>query len=349
MNKTLRNLLVFVLLAAFLVAALGGYVVFGPNTPGYEGARGVKIPPGSTFGATLDSLDAAGVVASRRSFALLAGATGWRDQIKAGYYEFEAGASNYDLLMTLRRGLQTPIRVRIPAGTRVERIAEVGGRDMAFGPDGFLRALESDSLAAAVGLDRAHVLGVLVPDTYFFFWLTPPDKVVAKIKDNFDKIIRQNGPPPDGLSAEDVATLASIVEWETAVESEKPRVAGVYLNRLRIGMPLQADPTVQYGIQEVEGQKRELFVRDYGLAHPYNTYAYRGLPPGPVTNPTASSIKAVLKPEKHDYLYFVASAALDGHHAFGRTLAEHNRNVQAFRTAIAARRRAQQAQQNGTP
>ncbi len=340
MNRTLRLALIVILLLTLVLGAVGGYTVFGSNTPTYDDTRGVKIPPGSSFQAVLDSLDAAGVVASTSTLAFVGGVTGWKDQVKAGYYTFDAGASNYTILSTLRRGLQTPIRVRIPAGTRLERIAAIGGRDMAFGPDAFLEALRSDSLAAAVGVEREEVLGYLLPDTYFFFWLTPPDEVVSKIKQTFDRIIEQNGPLPDGMTAAGVATLASIVEWETAVESEKARVAGVYLNRLRIGMPLQADPTVQFGVQELEGQKRELFIRDYKLQHPYNTYLYTGLPPGPITNPSASSVKAVLKPEQHDYLYFVASAALDGTHAFGRTLAEHNRNAQAFYRAVTAARRA---------
>lgn len=338
MSKTLRNALIVFVLTAFVVGALGGYAIFGPNTPSFEERRGVKIPPGSSFEQTLDSLQSAGVLASTGTFGLLARATGWKDQIKAGYYEFESGASNFELLNTLRRGLQTPIRVRIPDGTRVERIAEIGGREMAFGPDRFLAALQSDSLAASLGLTPPQVLGVLLPDTYFFYWLTPPEQVVSRIKDAYDAIVEEHGPPPQGLSAADVATLASIVEWETAHDSEKARVAGVYLNRLRIGMPLQADPTVQYGVQEIEGQKRALLFRDYQLEHPYNTYRFQGLPPGAVTNPSASSIRAVLNPEQHDYLYFVASAALDGTHAFSRTLAEHNRKADAYRRAIAAYR-----------
>ena len=336
MSRTLRNVLIAVVLAAFAFGALGGYAVFGPNTPAFEDARGVKIAPGSTFAQTLDSLSASGVLASTGSFALLARVTGWKDQIKAGYYEFESGASNFVLLNTLRRGLQTPIRGRIPGGTRLERIAAVGGREMAFGEEAFLEALQSDSLAASLGIRREEILGVLLPDTYFFYWLTPPNRVVEKVKAAFDSVIEKNGPIPDGLSPTEVATLASIVEWETNHEAEKARVAGVYLNRLRIGMPLQADPTVQFGLQEIEGQKRRLYERDYGLAHPYNTYRFTGLPPGPITNPSASSILAVLKPERHDYLYFVASAALDGTHAFSTTLAEHNRKARAYHQALNA-------------
>ncbi len=338
MSRSLRNVLVIVVLILIVFAAGGGYAVFGPNTPAFEGKRGVKIPPGSAFETVLDSLSSSGVIASPVMLGLLGNATGWGDQVKAGYYEFEAGASSFDVLSTLRRGLQTPIRVRIPQGSRLERIAEVAGREMAFGPETFYDALRSDSLADAVGVPTPYVLGVLLPDTYFFYWLTPPEEVVEKIKRAFDRVIDENGPPPQGLTPLEVATLASLVEWETNVDAEKPRVAGVYLNRLRIGMKLDADPTVQFGVQEREGQKRVLLFRDYQLDHPYNTYRFVGLPPGPVTNPSASSIRAVLAPEQHDYLYFVASAALDGTHAFSTTLAEHNRKAEAFRRAIAAAR-----------
>ena len=165
MSRPLRTVLVTVVLIALVFAAGGGYAVFGPNTPAFEGKRGVKIPPGSAFETVLDSLSSSGVIASPMMVGLLGNATGWGDQVKAGYYEFEAGASSFDVLSTLRRGLQTPIRVRIPQGSRLERIAEVAGREMAFGPDAFYDALRSDSLADAVGVPTPYVLGVLVPES----------------------------------------------------------------------------------------------------------------------------------------------------------------------------------------
>ena len=161
MSRPLRTVLVTVVLIALVFAAGGGYAVFGPNTPAFEGKRGVKIPPGSAFETVLDSLSSSGVIASPMMVGLLGNATGWGDQVKAGYYEFEAGASSFDVLSTLRRGLQTPIRVRIPQGSRLERIAEVAGREMAFGPDAFFTNLDT-GIFLALGLSSVSVIGILI-------------------------------------------------------------------------------------------------------------------------------------------------------------------------------------------
>ncbi len=325
-------------------AGVGYWIILAPNTPVYTGERSVKIPPGSSFEAAVDSLESTGILGASRTFRWMAKATGWGGQIKAGHYSVESGASNYDLLNTLRKGLQSPIRLTIPPGTRPEVAAAVAGRDMYFSTDEFEAALRDSALAAELGTDTRHLFGYLQPETYHFYWLTPAPTVVRKIKQEFDRFYTdamKAGADSLGLTTDEVVRMASIVEWETSIEEEKPRVAGVYLNRLRIGMPLQADPTVQYAVLEQEGQKRRLLFQDYNISHPYNTYQFRGLPPGPLTNPARSSIRAVVQPEKHDYLYFVATG--NGGHTFSRTLAEHNRAAQQYRQTRDRRIREQQA------
>jgi UPF0755 protein len=188
-----------------------------------------------------------------------------------------------------------------------------------------------------------HLFGYMLPETYFVYWRTSPADVVRKIKQEFDQYYaRLDGSdnPPQDLTSAEVVTVASIVEWESYHTPEKPAIAGVYLNRLRIGMKLDADPTVQYGLLETEGQKRRLLRVDYQLDHPYNTYLLRGLPPGPITNPSPSSIRAVLQPEAHKYLYFVATA--DGTHKFSRTLREHVRASEEYFQAMREQRRQEQ-------
>jgi len=339
-SRTLRLGGALLLLVA-LAGAGGAYYVFGPTTPAQEEPRGVKVLPGAGWNQTLDSLTASGVLSGTGRLSTLGRATGWYRQVKAGYYEFEPGASPYAILQKLRRGEQTAVRVTVPPGVTLERIAAISGRHLYAGPEGMLRALKSDSLARALGTTRAGLIGTMLPDTYRFFWLTKPEKVVARIHESFTEYVAGLGTPPQNLSADDVATVASIVEWESAYDEERPRVAGVYLNRLEIGMPLQADPTVQYALIEREGQKRRLLFVDYRIQHPYNTYIIRGLPPGPVTNPSRSALKAVVDPEKHEFLYFVARG--DGQHTFSRTLAEHARAAEAFYKLMRERRAAQAA------
>ncbi|BBM73567.1 endolytic transglycosylase MltG [Rhodothermus marinus] len=326
--------LVLLLLAGGLV-----WIALAPNTPPFEGTRGVKIPRAASFEQVVDSLQAAGILRHRASFVWLARLTGWHRQIKAGYYTFEAGASNYHLLSVLRRGLQTPVRVTIPPGSRAEVVAAVVCRTLACVPDSLLAALRDSSLAAELGTDTLHLFGRLLPDTYFFYWLTDPRTVIRRVHQHFlDFFTPERRARADslGLSIDEVVTLASIVEWEAGPE-ERPRIAGVYLNRLRRGMPLQADPTVQYAVLQLEGQKRRLLFADYQIDHPYNTYRFRGLPPGPITNPSPDAIDAVLHAERHDYLYFVADG--EGGHVFSRTFREHVRAANRYRRLMEQRRR----------
>ena len=342
-----RRKKILFLLAGFLgLAALGALAVylfaFAPNTTGYEGEKSVFIPPESSLDEAVDSLSSSGIIRYGSTLSIMGRVTGWGGQIKAGHYRIGEGASNYDILDKMRRGLQSPVRLTIPPGSRPEVVAAVAARSMAFGPEEFLDTLRDTSLARSMGTDTTHLFGFMLPETYFFYWLTEPSEVIEKVKEEFDRRYEEYAPDSsDGgtLSPGEAATLASIVEWETAIPEERPRVAGVYFNRLKRGWRLQADPTVQYAILEREGSKRRLFFRDYEIQHPYNTYLFGGLPPGPITNPSPASLKAVLEPESHSYFYFVARG--DGGHIFSRTLREHSRNANNYRNLMRRQRAAQ--------
>lgn len=332
-----------VLCIAVAAAALVGVVSFSGNTPVFEGERTVKLPSGTTFDAAVDSLEQAGVIRSTTTFKWFGTATGWRNQVKAGHYAFESGASNWEILDRIRKGLQEPVRVTIPPGMRPEVVARVAARHMDFEAAAFEAALRDTTLAAELGVAPEDLFGYMLPETYHFYWQTPVETVVRRVKESFDSFAERElseGLHEQGLTTREAAILASIVEWETGIEDEKPRVAGVYLNRVDRGMPLQADPTVQYAVLEQEGSKRRLFFADYEIEHAYNTYQFCGLPPGPLTNPSPASLRAVAYPESHSYLYFVADGT--GGHTFSRTLREHNRAAQEY-YRIMRERRAQQS------
>jgi len=327
-----------------LAAVAGFWVVLAPNTQVYEGGRGVGIPPGTDLSAVVDSLKSEGILQSDDTFTLFARATGWGDQIKAGYYVFEAGASNHAMLQKLRRGLQEPVRLTIPPGTRPEVIAAVAGRDMFFDASEFREALGDPVLAESLDTDTSALFAYMLPETYFFYWLTSAPTTVTKIKQQFDQFWENElkaGADSLGFTKQEVVTLAGIVEWETSLAEEMPTVAGVYVNRLRIGMKLDADPTVQFAVMQSEGAKRRLLYEDYRIDHPYNTYVRGGLPPGPITNPSASSLRAVVNPVKHDFLFFVARG--DGSHVFSRTLSEHNRAAREYQNMMRSRRAEQES------
>jgi UPF0755 protein len=335
MPPTLRRFLVPSLVILALLGAgvgVGAWAVFAPNTQDFEGSRSIRVRSGAPFTTYVDSLESAGILRRRWSFDLVARAAGWEDQMKSGHYVFDAGRSNLEMLDVLRRGLQSPVRITLRSGTRADFMARAVAREMAFPADSFLAALRDPAFAAALGTDTTSLFAFMLPDTYFAYWEAPARTLIRKVKQSFDawyaaEAARAPGPGM-GLSPTEVLTVASIVEWETAHEPEMPTVAGVYLNRLRNRWRLQADPTIQYALIQLEGAKRRLFFSDYRLDHPYNTYLRGGLPPGPITNPSKAAIRSVLRPESHGYYFFVARG--DGSHIFSRSLSEHRRNANAY-------------------
>lgn len=196
-----------------------------------------------------------------------------------------------------------------------------------------LQTLDDADFLASTKFDEDTKLAMYIPNTYEFFWNTDAERFRDRMKTEYDRFWNDERIAKAkklGLTPNEVTSLAAIVQKETAKVDERPRVAGVYLNRIRRGMLLQADPTVIYAIKKETGNydtiiKRVLF-RDLEMDSPYNTYKYAGIPPGPITMPDISSIDAVLNPEKHDYLYFVADVSNFGYHLFAKTLAQHNRN-----------------------
>ena len=333
-----------VLLAGLTAAGVGAWVAFAPNTPDFDGRRSVVVTADAPLSVAIDSLDDRGVLASRTTFRWMAEATGWGAQIKTGHYTFAPGASNYRILDVLRRGLQTPVRLTIPPGSRPPVVARVAGSRLEFAPQDFLRALRDTSVARAVGTEPSQIFGYMMPETYEFYWQTPPEDVIRKIKRSFDRFYERDiaaGADSLDLSKEEVVTLASIVEREALLDEEKPTIAGVYLNRLDRGWKLQADPTVQYVLMDVNGGRvRRVLHKHLEIAHPYNTYRNQGLPPGPITNPAPSTIRAVVRPHQHSYMYFAADGT--GGHAFAETHREHLRNARAYHRLLDRREREQQ-------
>ncbi len=290
-------------------------------------------------------LQESGVIEDGGSFSLLARATGAERSLAAGEYEFEQGTSVVDALSRIRNGLTAARVVTIPEGLRAEEVAALLERRGIVKGSDFMSALIAATLpgtpASALVSSRPSGTGIegyLFPATYSFSRkATALDVVTAMLKtmdDRFTPDMRELA-KQQGLSPHQVLTLAAIIEREIVVPEERPLVASVYLNRMRQGIALQADPTVQYAVGPAPGTlglssywKRELTMADLRSASPYNTYAKQGLPPGPIANPGVDSILAVLHPAETNYLFFVARP--DGTHAFSATFEEHERNVERF-------------------
>lgn len=245
---------------------------------------------------------------------------GWR-RFRPGRYVLEGEYSFYDLFSKLGRGLQDPTRITVIPGTDKGRISRSLGYQLRPDSSEFAAIFtDSSEIAIENNLTGEELLARMLPNSYDMYWTASAENVVERLLGEFER--RVSGGLADeienhDLSLDEIVILASIVEWEARDNAEKARISGLYQNRLERGMLLQADPTVLYAL----GERRRLLFSDYRFDHPYNTYQNPGLPPGPITNPALSSIRAVLFPEEHDYLYMVATP--EGTHQFSRTFQEH--------------------------
>ena len=294
----------------------------------------VILPAGASFSAVTDSLKAHGVITHPASFKLLARVRGVDRSVHSGVYEFPAGVSPLKVLTMLAHGQKAALRFTVPEGLTIPEVAALAREKLGIPADSFVAAARDSAAATAqLGMRMSSFEGFLRPETY----LLPADVNARELVRVMAEGAKAEWTPAwdarlDTLKMNRLAvvTLASIVEGEARADEERETIAGVYHNRLRIGMPLQADPTVQYAIMLKRGKRKSrLFVKDYQIASPYNTYLNRGLPPAPVNSPSRRSIEATLYPADVRYLYFVAGA--DGRHVFSRTYNEHLRAIRKIR------------------
>ena len=308
---------------------IAAWLFWWPNN--FEGGeRVVIIPKGSKFPAIVDSLESAGVLRNRKTFEYSASFLGIAKSMQFGKYRFKSGMSNLALLRDISEGLSNfPIPVLVGEGFRMNRIAARFSREVGVDSTMFMNLCKDPAFIKSLGIDAPTLEGYLLPDTYSFKWQKEEHEIIRALVGAFKKfysdslIERQKEMK---MTQRQVLALASIVEGETSLDSERGVVAGVYLNRLRIRMPLQADPTIQYILPD--GPRRLLYT-DLRINSPYNTYRNPGLPPGPINNPGRKSILAVLYPDQHKYLFFVANGT--GGHTFSRTYSEHQRAVRDWR------------------
>lgn len=299
---------------------------------GFDAAeRFVDIPPGTGAATIARRLQEAGIVRDAATFQAAVSWTGQSRQLQAGEYRFDRPTAAVDVVNRLARGDVYARPITFPEGlTIVEMSALYESRG--FGPAAGFRAAARDAARVRdLDPDAADLEGYLFPDTYALPRSTPPARLVAQMVERFRSVYSDDlrrAAQAQGLTTREVVTLASLVEKETAREDERPLVAAVYRNRLKIGMALQADPTVVYALRAAGRYDGNIRRQDLLFDSPYNTYRHAGLPPGPIAAPGEASIRAVLEPASVSYLYFVSRN--DGSHVFARTLAEHNRNVRRF-------------------
>ncbi len=324
--------LIVVVIVAGAAAAAWVYVRAGQPFKGFAAdEQFVEIPPGAGSRTIGDRLVQGGVVRDRLTFRVALWLTGQGRHLKAGEYRFDRAMTPAEVIDKLARGDVFVIHLTFPEGLtsfEMAKIFEAHGLGTAAS---FVDAVKDASLVRAIDPEAKSLEGYLFPETYAVPRRTDAAKLVRLMVAQFEHAwtpALRDAAAAQHLTVHAAVTLASIVEKETAQPTERPTVAAVYENRLRIGMPLQCDPTVIYALERAGTYDGNIHKADLAIDSPYNTYRYPGLPPGPIASPGRASLDAAVHPAAADYLYFVSRN--DGTHVFARTLDEHNRNVQRF-------------------
>jgi UPF0755 protein len=320
-------LLAFLLILA-LAAGAGAWLVLTPYGP--ETETFVNIPSGSSAIAIARRLQEAGIVRTRYAFDLIRAYR--HGTLQAGTYRFDHPVPVTEVYERIARGDVFTKTVIVPEGANIFDIAaRVEQAGLGTQKDFLAAAVSQTALIADLDPSAASLEGYLFPDTYRFAPTVTSAQIAAGMVRRFRQAAAQMGL---NQNVHRVVTIASLVERETAVDSERPLVASVFENRLEKDMPLKTDPSVIYGLERVGLWRGTIYASDLTRDTPYNTYLHTGLPPGPVANPGIPSLRAAMNPAKTNYLYFVAAGLnAQGHSLFSATLDEHNRNVAEYRAA----------------
>ncbi|MBR4238708.1 MAG: endolytic transglycosylase MltG [Prevotella sp.] len=269
------------------------------------------------------------------AYSTLARHSNYAENIRTGRYAVKPGDGALKIFRHMKNGLQTPVSLTIPSVRTIDRLSvEIGKRLMLDSID-LYNTLTDPAVCQKYGYDTATIVCMFIPNTYDIYWNVSMENFLDRMKrecNNFWNINRQGKAKQMGLSPVQVTTLASIIDEETANNEEKPMIAGMYLNRLKQNMPLQADPTIKFALKRFE--LRRIYNSLLNTDSPYNTYKYPGLPPGPIRIPTVAGIDAVLNHVEHDYLYMCAKEDFSGTHNFARTYQEHLQNAERYSKAL---------------
>ena len=338
MNKLLKRLfffLFFLLLMAGLTGAGFGYYYFLYPNFASQKTTYIYINEDKDFEQLCRQLEDSTNCLNINSFRETAKILRYPTTMKTGRYAIEPGTNNYDLLKQLRNGQQKPIRITFNNIRLKENLADRLSEQLMIESRDLIALLNDASYCQSLGFTPVTIKSMFIPDTYEVYWNISARNLIERMKREYDAFWtedRRNKAQRIGLRPVEVSILASIIEEESAVADEYPVIAGLYINRLLRGIPLQADPTVKYALGDFAIQR--LLFEHLRIDSPYNTYIYTGLPPGPLRIPSQKGLDSVLNYQKHNYLYMCAKEDFSGRHNFAVTLSEHNRNAERYHAAL---------------
>ena len=334
MSMVFLGLVVMVILVYKLYAR-----IFVSNVLLEEEHEIVYIPSGSGFDDVLNELEQREIVENLRSFRWVAQKKEYDKYVKPGRYKIRNGLSNNDLVNMLRAGNQDPVMVVFNNVRTLDHVAGKVARYFESDSADFATYFAGEQLPEKYGFEAATFTAMFIPETYEFYWTTSPEEFTDRMSREYEKFWdgeRDRKAEKLDMTREEVVTLASIVDEEVLYDDENATVAGLYINRLEQGIPLQADPTLRFALGDYTRQR--ILNEDKEIRSPYNTYKHRGLPPGPISIPSVSAIDGVLEYEKHKYLYMCAKADFSGYHAFARTYSQHLKNAREYQRVLNKRR-----------
>ncbi len=324
--------LLFTLVIGYFAGAKIYRIFYGLNVTKEEGAYQLFIPTGSTYDSVLAIVKRDTVLKDVSGFDWLARKMEYDQSVQPGRYLLTKGMTNKDIVRKLRAGNQDPVKVFFNKYRTKSDLAAFASTKLELDSAELVEIMDDSAQLAQFGFTPHTVISVFLSDQYEFYWNTNAQKLFEKMLKEYEKYwnsSRLAQASNKNLTPIEVMTLASIVEEETNNNPEKPRVAGVYLNRIKKGMKLQADPTVKFALQDFT--LRRITLRHTHFESPYNTYVTAGLPPGPICIPSKESIEAVLEAETHEYIFFCAKGDGSGTHLFARTYQEHINNANRYR------------------
>ena len=339
-SKRIRKIVLAITIATLAIAAYYGgtmgykyYLVKMVEVSASETAY-IHLTPDDNAASTIEKIKDAVPGTNTEGFAILAKHNNYDSRKRSGKYAINNGDTMSDIYNRIVSRQQTPVRITIPATRDIQQA--IGAMSRQLMTDSASLAEYTHPIAmSCFGVDVPNIPGFFIPDTYEVYWDISAEDLFEKISSwnrQFWNDERKAKAAAAGLTPAEVATLASIVDEETANTSEMPTVAGLYINRLKRGMLLQADPTVKYALGDPT--RKRILIKDLEVESPYNTYKHKGLPPGPIRIPTKQALESVLNYEKHNYLYMCAKEDFSGTHNFAKTLSEHNANARKYQQAL---------------
>ncbi len=334
-----KNLIaIFLVVFTMMLSSFAFYVyqiLYTPNILIEKEDRLFSIPKESTFSGVRKKLYEEGILNDAVSFSFLARLKGYDKEVKPGMYLLKANMTNLGVINLLRSGSETPIKLTFSYARLLKQLPKLLALNLEIDSADMAAVLLHDTTATHYGFKPETFISMFIPNTYEVYWTATPKNILDRMKKEYDHFWTEDRLQKAknlNMTKEEVATLASIVKAETNKMDEADRIAGVYINRLRRRIPLQADPTLVFAIGDFT--IRRILNKDKDFDSPYNTYKHYGLPPGPINMPNISALNAVLNYEEHKYLYFCAKEDFSGYHVFAKTLREHNVNARRFQRAL---------------